>query len=90
MTTQEVKKQVVEIYKAKGLTSVYSFLKKQGINFRKNVVEFGLHTNKQALMEKNEWINENDLRFHYYSISVKSRKTGYTYNRIRGIEIVIL
>lgn len=87
MTTQEVKKQAVEIYNAKGLVSVYSFLKKQGIAFRKNVVEFGLHTNKAANEEKNSWVNKNELRFHYFSLGIKAR-SGYSYNRIRGIEIV--
>ena len=87
MTTQEAKQQVVEIYNAKGLVSVYSFLKKQGIPFRKNVVEFGLHTNKAANEEKNSWINKNELRFHYFSVIIKAR-SGYGYNLIRGIEIV--
>ena len=90
MTTQEIKKQVVEVYKAKGLKSVYSFLRKQGIAFHKNVVEFGLHTNKIANEEKRSWVNNQELRFHYYSIGIRSRHTGYGYNIIRGIEIVIL
>ena len=64
--------------------------RKNGVKYKVVVSEFGLNTNKQALVEKNKWINENDLRFHYHSLSVKSRKTGYVYNRIRGIEIVIL
>ena len=90
MTTQEVKKQVVEIYNAKGLKSVYSFLRKQGIKFRLNVVEFGLNTNQKACNEKQNWINNSKLRFHYYSLGIRARYSGYSYNRIRGIEIVLL
>lgn len=84
-----IKKQVAEIYNKKGLNAVYSFLNKQGIEFKKNVVEFGLHTNKKAAEEKNNWINNNELRFHYYSVGFMAR-SGYRYNRIRGIELTII
>ena len=86
MTNEEINL----VYKEKGLNGVYALLRKNGVKYKVVVNEFGLNTNKQALKEKSEWINEGNLRFHYYSLSVKSRKTGYTYNRIRGIEIVIL
>ena len=88
MTTQEIKKQVVEIYNSKGLNSVYSFLKKQNIPFETNVVEFGLHTNKAANEAKANWINKSKLCFHYYSLGIKAR-SGYSYIRIRGIQIIL-
>ena len=90
MATQEIKKQIVDVYNAKGLKSVYSFLSKQGIKFQKNVVEFGLNTNSKAGKEKSNWINVSELRFHYYSLGIRARHSGYSYNRIRGIEIVLL
>lgn len=90
MTTQEIKNAIVEVYKAKGLKSVYSFLKKQGVKFSLNIVEFGLHTSLKAGKEKYNWINSSELRFHYYSLGIRARHSGYSYNRIRGIEIVIL
>ena len=84
------KEEIISVYKTKGLNGVYAFLRKNEVKYKVVVSEFGLNTNKKALIDKSDWINENDLRFHYHSLSVKSRKTGYTYNRIRGIEIVIL
>lgn len=89
LNSSELKNQVAEIYKERGLKGVYSFLKQSGISFNKNVVEFGLRTNKTACAEKTEWVNSSELRFHYYSIGIKAR-SGYSYNKIRGIEIILL
>ena len=92
MTKTEIKKCIVEIYNAKGLNSVYSFLNKNGIKFEKQIEVFGLHTNKQAVDSKQKWVNHNKLQFHYYNRGISSRRNGYSfsYNEIRGIKIVLL
>ena len=80
-------KSINEVYTTKGLKGVYSFLKANGYSFRKDVVEFGLNTNKTANEEKSNFINHTQLQFHYYSRGVKCRKSGYGYNVIRGIKL---
>ena len=86
-----IKKQVTEIAKEQGLNSVYAFLRSKGIKFEKEVFWFGLDANKKDQAEKAKFIAEktpaNEINLHYYSIGIKSRKTGYTYNRIRGIKL---
>lgn len=79
-----------QVYTESGLKGVYKALKNSGIEFRKEIIEFGLHTNAQALIDKREFIDHAKLQFHYYSRGLKCRKTGYNYNVIRGIAIHIL
>lgn len=79
-----------KVYAESGLKGIYSQLKKAGIKFKKEIVEFGLHTNTQAYNDYREFINHSKLQFHYYSRGVKCSKTGYHYNVMRGIKLVIL
>ena len=90
MNANEIKAKAIETYKESGLNKMYSFLKKNGIYFKKEVYEFGLDSNRQHCEDKKNWINVNELQFHYYSLGIKPRKTGYSYDRIRGIRIVLL
>ena len=90
MTTQELKKEIVKNYDEKGLNSVYAFLKRNSIKYKLDVNEFGLQTNKVACKDKYNWVDKSELKFHYYSKMVKSRKTGYYYNQLRGVEIILL
>ena len=78
------------IYREKGLKGVYSALHEKGIDFKKEVIEFGLDTNKNANERKKLFINHDELKFHYYSKGVKSKKTGYNYNIIRGIKLNLI
>ena len=81
------------IYKEKGLNGVNNYLKRKGIKHKKTVYEFGLQGNKSAQEEKLNFLStkeKNIYYFHYYCISVKSRKNGYGYNKLRGIKIEIL
>lgn len=85
-----MKTQLLEVYKSKGLNGLYAYMRKQGISFTTDTREFGLHTNKKAHEEKDSWLKAetgNELRLHYYSVAVVSRRTGWSYNRIRGIAI---
>lgn len=77
-----------QIYNQKGLNSVYSFLKREKINFEKIVHEFGLNTNKKAYQAKKDFINNDQLKFHYYSILIRNKK-GYYFNLLRALEIKI-
>lgn len=90
MKATKITKEIQKTYREKGLNSIYAFLKRNGINYKVAVVEFGLQTNSLAVREKSQWMENKDLRFHYYSLGIKSRKTGFSYNRIRGIEIILL
>lgn len=94
MKTRTNKKELVNVYNEKGLNGLYAFLRKHGINYTKEINEFGLNCSKKTYDKKKEWLNErtdkNTLRFHHYCINVKSRKTGYSYNKIRGIQLNIL
>ena len=91
METKTSKKEMMSVYKERGLNGLYSFLRKKGINFTKNVIDFGLSGSTKVANEKKEWLEEKTdsktIRFHYYSVGIKSRRTGYNYNIIRGIEI---
>ena len=93
MKTKVGKKQIMNVYKECGLKGLYSFLRKNEINYTTSVVEFGLDSSLKSKQEKNDWLEDKPekgiFRFHYYSIGVKSRKNGYHYNIIRGIEITI-
>ena len=85
-----MKAQLLEVYKSKGLNGLYAYMRKHGISFTTDTREFGLHTSKKALQEKDSWLKAatgNELRLHYYSVSVTSRRTGWSYNRIRAIAI---
>ena len=79
-----------EVYVESGLKGVYKALRNAGIEFKKEIMEFGLNTNTQAGIDKCDFIDHAKLQFHYYSRGVKCRKTGYSYNVIRGIKLVIL
>lgn len=79
-----------DVYMESGLKGVYKALKNAGIEFKKEIMEFGLNTNTQAGIEKCDFIYHSKLQFHYYSRGVKCRKTGYSYNVMRGIKLVIL
>lgn len=71
----------------KGLNGVYAFLKRNGINYTKNVVEFGISTNKGAIADFKKWesekTNSNVFRFRY---GTDTRIDTHTY-LIKGIEI---
>ena len=84
------RKEMVEVYSQKGLNGLYAFLKKHNIPFKKEVYEFGLETNSKARAAKRAFVDPNKLQFHYYSLAVKSKRTKWTYNRIRAIKIVLL
>lgn len=89
----ETIKKVNEVYKERGLKSVYSFLKANSIKYKRVVHEFGLKGTKYAETEKSNFIEKiepNTFKAHYYSVSVKSRKTGFSYNKIRAIEIILI
>lgn len=65
--------------------TIYNYLRRKGITYTKETIEFGLHPSKTAQKAKNNWIEsapENEFRAHRYSLIVKSRKNGYSYNRI--------
>lgn len=84
------RKEMVEVYNEKGLNGLYAFLRKHNIKFEKEIHEFGLETNSKAVAEKRAFVNPMKLQFHYYSKLITSRKTKWTYNRIRAIKIVLL
>lgn len=83
-----IEKKITEIYKEKGLNGVYGFLKKEGIKYDRQVFEFGLHTNKAANAEKSDFL-KHPLSFHLYSIGINARRTGYGYNILRGLRIIL-
>ena len=93
MATKTSKKEMMSVYKERGLNGLYSFLRKKGKNFSKSIIEFGLSESTKAAQEKEEWLEGKTdiktIRFHYYSVCIHSRKIGYNYNIIRGIEIII-
>ncbi len=85
--------QLKEIYQKGNLNSVHGYLKRNKIQYTQDVVNFGLD-NKSNRSEKQQWLDESmrltkSLRTHLYSIGIKSRKTGYGYNKLRGSEIKI-
>ena len=90
------KKEILKVYNENGLNGLYAYMRKNGIKYEKEIFEFGLDDCRNSCKNckyKKNWLNEktdkNVFRFHYYSIGIKSRKTGYNYNIIRGIEITI-
>lgn len=83
------RKEMVEVYNEKGLNGLYAFLRKHNIKFEKEIHSFGLD-NKGSRKEKAEFIDHKKLQFHYYSKLITSRKTGWSYNNIRAIKIVLL
>ena len=91
MKTKLNKNVLMFIHSEHGLNGLYAYLRKHGIKFDKSIIEFGLNSSKKANEAKENWLSEttdkNTFRFHYYSVSVKARKTGFNYNKIRGIEI---
>jgi len=87
MITNEIRKEIINLYNEKGINSVYAFLKRNNIDYTKNVIEFGLDS-KKTNVKKTEWLNIEELKFHYYSQLIKA-KSGWSYNLIRGIEISI-
>ena len=87
---ETVVNEINNVYSKKGLNGVYAFLRKNGVNYKTKVEYFGLATNKEAAKDKIEWLKSGELRFHYANLQVKSAKTGWKYNRLRGIEIILL
>ena len=87
---ETVVNEINNVYSKKGLNGVYAFFRKNGVNYKTKVEYFGLATNKEAAKDKIEWLKSGELRFHYANLQVKSAKTGWKYNRLRGIEIILL
>ena len=87
----ETLQQIKALYKEKGLKAVNGYIKTNNIPVKVNVCEFGLD-GVNSRKEKEFWLNEssNSFRCHLYSVSKKSRRTGYSYNVIRGKEIILL
>jgi len=90
MLKEEVKKQIATVYSQKGLNGVYAFLRKNQIPYELDVVEFGLHTNKKALKQKDAFLKADPLHFHYYSVVRRGRQNGYKYKVLRGLKITLL
>ena len=78
---------IKKIYKKKGLNGLYAFLRKSKIEFTTEVVEFGWDSEK-ARNEKERWLTQSPLSFHYYSTGGKAR-SGFQVNMLRGIKIII-
>jgi len=76
-----------KIYKDKGLNGLYAYLKKSQIPFTTEVVEFGWDSEK-ARNEKERWLTQSPLSFHYYSTGGKAR-SGFQVNMLRGIRVII-
>lgn len=93
MKAKVSKKQIMNVYNEHGLNGLYSFLRKNEIDYSTSIAEFGLNSSLKSKQEKNDWLEEKTekgvFRFHYYSIGIKSRRSGYSYNIIRGIEITL-
>lgn len=87
--TEKQIKELREVHKNGNMNNVYGWLNRNGFKYKKHIVEFGLD-NKTNSDEKSEWLKGSDLRFHLYSVLVRSKKTGWSYNRIRGVEIEII
>ena len=87
------KKQILEVYSEKGLLGVRALLRRNKTAFTESVEHFGLETNRNARSSKFNFLSEktdkNTVRFHYYSILVRSR-SGWSYNKIRAVEIKLL
>lgn len=69
--------------------AVYAFLKRSGMEYRIETVEFGF--GKKALAEKENWLSgepDNEIRLHYHSVLKRARSNGFTFNLIRGQKIV--
>ena len=93
MKKSELLTQINSIYKEKGLNSAYGFLKRNNIEYKRTVHEFGLQNCKRAEKEKKDFIAEQEeytFKAHLFAIGIKSRKTGFSYNRIRAIEIKLI
>lgn len=89
-TRKNLVNEINNVYIQKGLNGVYAFLRKNNIQYKTRVEYFGLATNKEAVKDKIEWLKSGELRFHYANKQVKSAKTGWKYNRLRCIEIILL
>jgi len=85
------KKQLMAVYNEKGLNSLYAFMKRNKITYTREVYEFGLQGSRNTFSGYSDFLDEktdrNTLHLHLYSVGVKSRKNGYSYNIVRGIEI---
>ena len=77
-----------KVHKEKGLNGLYAFLRKAKIEFTTEVIEFGWDSVK-ARNEKERWLSQSPLNFHYYSTGGKA-KSGYQVNMLRGIKIKII
>jgi hypothetical protein len=68
---------------------LYAFLKNKGIKYSTIIVEFGLDGKKNS-KAKEDWLNTeepNEVRLHYHSQGIRSG--GWSYNRLRGMKIII-
>lgn len=89
--SKELEPTLKAIYKEKGLNGVRAYLKRNNILYRADIHAFGLHTSKKAIEAKADFLNNNVLAFHYYSLGGrKNRNNGFTYNEIRAIQFIIL
>ena len=81
----------MSIYNAKVLNSLYAFMKRNKISYSREVKEFGLQGSRSTFSGYSDFLDEktdrNTLHLHLYSVGVKSRKNGYSYNIVRGVEI---
>lgn len=80
----------VKAYNLKGLRGVYQYLRVNKINYKKKVFSFGLSGSMDRQVLKGRWVNPYELQFHYYSIAHRSRKSGWSYNELRGVKIILL
>jgi len=84
----KTEKEIKKLYNEKGLNSIHAYLKRNNINYKQEIIEFGLQGNKKAEKAKKEFL-KGSLCFHYYSQGVTSYKTKYMYNILRGTKITI-
>lgn len=89
MKQSKLIKEIVQIRNEKGLISLYAYFRRNLIAYRTEVLEFGLNTNKGARDAKKQFLSESPLNFHYHSVMVRSSRSGWSYNRLRGIKIVL-
>lgn len=76
------------VYTEKGLNGLYSYLRHNGIPFKKTIIEFGFGA--KAVDERHEWYNEStpdELHIYYCNRLVTCRNSGWRVNVIRGIVI---
>ena len=84
------KKNLIDVYNVKGLNGLYAFLRKNGVNYKREEFEFGLNTNAKTGLAKQEFLNaqtaDNVLHLHYASRGVTARN-GFKYTILRALQI---